>query len=323
MKTQLFLVSAAAAVVIGGLGLSAIADDDCHCNCYFSSDCEGSQWCNWGSLSVEDSCWWRTPKPEGVPGANCTNDYGNWGRCDGICTASINRSSVLANEDPATLRLGFATWSAALNEIALNGGGVPTAKWLRRIDEIEFNDPTMSDGIWRMAIEVFMLARGEDFVIYPEDGGATFLDVAVADISDDPVAQRNGDLAVKAVLAEIDEAGTGMEYVREIDPETLDHDLFGRICDDLDLHECLYERLAVIGDVLGRNDRGVIAGATCPGCSGDCVHDDQVDVADLLALLDMWGAGGGLCSDVDNSGTVDVFDLLQLLDNWGPCAPPL
>ncbi|TVQ51324.1 MAG: hypothetical protein EA377_12810, partial [Phycisphaerales bacterium] len=57
-------------------------------------------------------------------------------------------------------------------------------------------------------------------------------------------------------------------------------------------------------------------------CASDLNDDDVVDVFDLLALLEDWGA----CADPDDcpadlngDGVVNVFDLLILLANWGEC----
>ncbi|MDP6601729.1 MAG: GC-type dockerin domain-anchored protein, partial [Phycisphaerales bacterium] len=53
--------------------------------------------------------------------------------------------------------------------------------------------------------------------------------------------------------------------------------------------------------------------------------DGVVDIADLLAALDHWGACDQDCSlagcsgDVDFDCDVDGSDLLNLLDAWGPC----
>jgi len=51
---------------------------------------------------------------------------------------------------------------------------------------------------------------------------------------------------------------------------------------------------------------------------GDVTCDERIDVADLLAVLAVWGPCTPLNrADVDGSGTVDVTDLLALLANWG------
>lgn len=59
------------------------------------------------------------------------------------------------------------------------------------------------------------------------------------------------------------------------------------------------------------------------GCDADFDSDDDVDVADMLALLDNWGAcpvSPATCPwDIDDDGRVGVSDLLSLLASWGPC----
>jgi trimeric autotransporter adhesin len=60
---------------------------------------------------------------------------------------------------------------------------------------------------------------------------------------------------------------------------------------------------------------------TDPECaSADLNCDGVVDVLDLLALLDAWGAckDCGECpADLNDDCSVDVLDLLMLLDDWG------
>ena len=60
-------------------------------------------------------------------------------------------------------------------------------------------------------------------------------------------------------------------------------------------------------------------GDVCIGnLSGDCAPDSTVDQLDLIAVLDHWGASGGIW-DLDQSGVVGIVDLLIVLDSWGPC----
>ncbi|MAI67790.1 MAG: hypothetical protein CMJ26_07950 [Phycisphaerae bacterium] len=53
-------------------------------------------------------------------------------------------------------------------------------------------------------------------------------------------------------------------------------------------------------------------------CPGDLNEDGTVGVADLLAIVDVWGQAGG-AGDIDDDGTVGVGDLLTLIDAWGNC----
>lgn len=53
---------------------------------------------------------------------------------------------------------------------------------------------------------------------------------------------------------------------------------------------------------------------------GDVTHDGTVDVADLLAVINQWGACAAppaLCpADITDDGVVDVQDLLVVINNW-------
>jgi len=53
-------------------------------------------------------------------------------------------------------------------------------------------------------------------------------------------------------------------------------------------------------------------------CLGDINGDGTVAVADLLIVIDQWGAAGG-SADINSDGTVDVSDLLEIVGSWGPC----
>jgi hypothetical protein len=56
----------------------------------------------------------------------------------------------------------------------------------------------------------------------------------------------------------------------------------------------------------------------CSSCAGDLDGDGAVSSADLLTLLDRFGAAD--CqADLDGGGVVDVFDILSLLQRWGDC----
>ena len=53
-------------------------------------------------------------------------------------------------------------------------------------------------------------------------------------------------------------------------------------------------------------------------CAEDIDGDGDVNVTDLLAIIDQWGASGSP-ADVTGDGVVDVSDLLAVVGNWGPC----
>lgn len=95
------------------------------CNCYFSGDCLGGEFCDWGVLSAEDNCTFAEPKPFAVPGAGCNVDFpGPWqlGICDGRCVPTGFGSS-LGVFDPAVLAQGVLLWSEAVLRPAAAGGG--------------------------------------------------------------------------------------------------------------------------------------------------------------------------------------------------------
>jgi len=59
----------------------------------------------------------------------------------------------------------------------------------------------------------------------------------------------------------------------------------------------------------------IIAAAAC---EGDIGGDGYVDVSDLLAVIDQWGAAKSE-ADINMDGIVNVTDLLIVVGNWGPC----
>ena len=52
-------------------------------------------------------------------------------------------------------------------------------------------------------------------------------------------------------------------------------------------------------------------------CAADITGNSVVDVDDLLAVIDGWGAAGP--ADITGNGIVDVDDLLAVIDGWGVC----
>ncbi|MBC8523540.1 hypothetical protein H8D29_06395 [PVC group bacterium] len=57
---------------------------------------------------------------------------------------------------------------------------------------------------------------------------------------------------------------------------------------------------------------------TNPPCPADINGDGTVDVADLLAMVEVWGQPSEV-GDLDGDGTVAVSDLLILIEAWGTC----
>lgn len=54
-------------------------------------------------------------------------------------------------------------------------------------------------------------------------------------------------------------------------------------------------------------------------CPADLNDDDMVGIADLLAIIDAWGACEACPADLDNNEVVNVADLLIVIDAWGSC----
>jgi hypothetical protein len=55
---------------------------------------------------------------------------------------------------------------------------------------------------------------------------------------------------------------------------------------------------------------------------GDITHDGVVDVDDLLAVINAWGACDEPCPadiapETNGDGIVNVDDLLMVINNWG------
>src|SRR5262249_1189256 len=55
-------------------------------------------------------------------------------------------------------------------------------------------------------------------------------------------------------------------------------------------------------------------------CAPDVTGNGQVDIDDLLAVINGWGACGVPCpADVNHSGQVDIDDVLAVINGWGAC----
>ena len=69
----------------------------------------------------------------------------------------------------------------------------------------------------------------------------------------------------------------------------------------------------IIGDW---NDNG--GNEVCAVCEADITRDGVVDIADVLDIINAWGAGACV-QDITGEGGVDISDLLVVVANWGPC----
>ena len=330
MTMRMFVALCLAIFVLLASPSAAIAQTDCKCNCYFSFDCPvGGQSCSYADLFAEDNCWFRSPKPQGNPGAGCNADYFQWGRCDGLCNPPA-RNHMVVNESKDNVVEGVRLWHDAMIDAALNGGGVVSTDWMKRVGKIEFTDPDTSYNLWRAAVEIIVLTRGLDAVIFPADDVSMFYTVEMAPLDRDSPALHNSGLALQAVFAEMESTGSGRQYIDQMDPAGFDHEFLDRLCADApDQLTCLHWRLGAIADVLKQAGRGTAGGGDdarggtpCRGCLADCVPNDAVDVNDLFLLLADWDRTDAPVTDLNDSGRVDIFDLFLLLDSWGACVPP-
>lgn len=76
----------------------------------------------------------------------------------------------------------------------------------------------------------------------------------------------------------------------------------------------------------GTNSQGPRGFLLTPVGPGDVNGDGDVNVVDLLALINSWGACpalGDCFADFDGNGQVNVADLLTLIENWGSLTPPI
>ena len=65
-----------------------------------------------------------------------------------------------------------------------------------------------------------------------------------------------------------------------------------------------------------------VLNVVCGACAADITGDQSVNVDDLLAIINNWGACPGCAADVSPAGgndIVDVDDLLMIINAWGTC----
>ncbi len=282
-----FLIGMTFAWVLCMFGQTALADP-CPCNCYFSGDCSGGAFCNWGNLAIEDTCFWRLPKPQGAPGAGCDEVYDDWGQCDGICDSG-GSDSVFDGEDPVSLIKGVQYWAGAIGEAAQTGGGFLSEQIVSDLAELRFEHQFVHIALGRSTIEALMYARGYSFAILP-DGRRVFPDdVAIQADANRAGAARAAEFIVQTLVAEMREEGAGRTFFMEIDPASLDSDMLAMVCGGADdTLGCVYGRIADMGRFIGRG--GLVQTSGPPTCAGepelgDITSDGTVDMADADALV--------------------------------------
>lgn len=268
------LIALAAAV-----GVRTVLAQECPCDCYFSGDCVSGQFCNWGSLPVEDSCFWRQPKPQGVIGAGCDQDFNNWGQCDGICTGSAS-AGMFSEEDVPLLIQGVELWSEAFVEAAANGHGQLSDGLIQEIELLPFRSLEAPNDLGRIVIEIMMMARDEDFFVFPQFADFESKDVQVSGVSSNACDDTVSQLAVAGLAAEIGLAGSGAELIEQVPTHCLAGELLSRICaDGLDARTCLYDRIQAFGEAIGRGGRDLRAAYAEGGpCSNvECENNIECD----------------------------------------------
>ena len=322
MTRSTILSALALGLVVGG-GVGTASAEECECDCYFSNDCPPGMFCNYGNLSIEDSCWWRTPKPQGQVGVGCGDDFGDWGQCDGRCSSSASPGQAMGNETPAMVLAGIEAWADAMLSAGLQGGGVLSNRDITDIVMMPFNEIDMPYTLWRTTSEMLVLATGAEALQFPQQSPYRFEEVGVTRMND--AQATNFRLIIDALKAEITEIGTGRDFIDQVNLNALDRDLFELICTNDDVRECLYIRVQDIGLYIGialENAGSPLAGGgpVCGGCIGDVDPNDAVDFSDILSIISGWGQAIPDL-DLDQSGIVDFSDLLMALTNYGECAP--
>jgi glucose/arabinose dehydrogenase len=54
-------------------------------------------------------------------------------------------------------------------------------------------------------------------------------------------------------------------------------------------------------------------------CLADITGDGTVGVADILAIIEAWGACSNCAADINDDGNVNIIDLLEVVGAWGAC----
>lgn len=230
------------------------------CHCYFSGDCGGAnEFCNWGSLTVEDNCTWRENKPNGVPNAGCDVDFPgvDWvsGICDGICTPS-NLGSDLGFEDRSTVTQGIQIWADALLGPAEAGGGPVDPALTAQVLELPFTSETnawiLGRQIGDMLAMVGLVNIDRQYChheSHPEEEPPL-----VVDISNDACLQAAGRLSIDALLSEIAQEGGAKGKLDELRTLCADgrwQEIFNRRCaEGPDAIDCATRRIAATAEFL-------------------------------------------------------------------------
>lgn len=195
------------------------------CTCYFSGDCPGGTFCNYGpgSFATEDICVWRDIKPNGVPGAGCSRESnlttGQWTPdiCDGVCT-SPSAGSPIGLENQATVIQNILHWGDAMINPSAAGGGPVDETLAAEAQAMSFTVAGTPLVLGRQTADALAMAAGEPFHNYfchweghPEDENPPVVDLAGNDC-----LITSGRLTIQALAAEIARPGSAAPIMKEI-----------------------------------------------------------------------------------------------------------
>ncbi len=223
------------------------------CTCYFSSDCPGAQFCNWGpgGPTGEDICTWVDGKPNGNPGTGCDLPHiGPWGGdiCDGVC-ADSQLGSQMGSEPRGLIEQGVQLWADAMLLPAEAGGGVPDPVLVAELLGLGFSSPEVAINLGRHVNDLLILSGSpgfyEHFCHFEQHPGEPNPAMWV-DLSRDSCRATSARLAALALLAEWINPGAGAAFVHQIPRHCDDwQQLFGAPCGSGPKSlACVQERIA-------------------------------------------------------------------------------
>jgi hypothetical protein len=287
------------------LGAARNATAQCPCDCYFSGDCETGNFCNWGVLSQEDSCFWKTPKPQGNVGVGCEDEYGSFGQCDGICSPSGPPSPPDVTEDDIEV---IRLWRDAFNAVSLSGGGTISRQYVQRIQNVGL-DSVAADDLGKIVVELLLVTRGSEFVTFPTRTGFRTEELTVAGI-ERGCRFDAGNTLVDAFISELETPYSGGTVLAKLDSTCLDTGTLDRICAGEAPNACLYQRVVdMLGYFNARVSQRVLAG----GDGGEPCATDQP-----LAPPTVEAVGSRHIAITPDPENDDEVALMITTDRW-PC----
>ncbi len=237
---------------------SATEPETPFCNCYFSSDCGGTNnFCDWGpgGPSTEDICIWRLGKPNGNPGTGCDIPHeGEWGGdiCDGICAPS-NLGSTMGWEELSLIQQAVELWGEALLRPAEAGGGPFDPLIVEELERIPFQSPLSLNSIGREVADLLNLAGTPAFYPYFchfEQHPGKVDETLLIDLSGDACRAGVGRLLVQGLLSELHTPGSCGSLIAQV-PETCPESwqgLFAPMCPEgAEALDCVRARVEALG----------------------------------------------------------------------------